>query len=168
MLPRSGSLELNSLSHKELRARQATARIASVAALPPLLKAHFLAPRHAGDPCGAEGLGRAENQACGDVLELGIWAAGGRVAEVRFRAEACSATLASASLVCTALEGRSVAEARALDCEALVASAGGVPASKGHAPRLVARALSAALEDLGARYPGHAADPARAERTSDS
>jgi NifU-like protein len=162
------SSALNPLLHKELRAHQGTARIAPVASLPPLLKAHFLSPRHAGDPWGAQGLGRTENQACGDLLELGIWVAEGRIVQVRFRAEACSATLASASLVCTQLEGRTVAEARALDCEALVAGAGGVPASKGHAPKLVARALAAALEALRARYPGHAADPAPAERTSDS
>jgi NifU-like protein involved in Fe-S cluster formation len=82
----------------------------------------------------------------------------------RFRAEACSATLAVASLVCTALESATLEQASALDCESLIAAAGGLPPAKRHAGQVVARALAGALADLRARYPGRAVESPRALR----
>jgi NifU-like protein involved in Fe-S cluster formation len=111
-------------------------------------------------------VGRAGNQACGDLLELGLWVEEGRIAQVRFRAEACSATVACASLACEALAGQTLEGAGSLDCADLIARAGGLPQGKGHAAELVARALAGALSDLGARYPGRAVDPSRAARPS--
>ena len=166
-MPPEGSIcALKSLLHKPLSADLRLARIAFVAALPPLLKAHFLHPRQVGDPQGADGLGRAENQACGDRLELGVWVGEGRVSQVRFRAEGCSATLAAASLVSTALDGATLEQANALDCAALIASAGGLPPAKRHAAQVVARALAGALADLRARYPERAAELPPAPRPS--
>jgi len=166
-LVRKGRSEaLKSLLHKPLSAREASARIASVSALPEALKAHFLEPRHVGDPQGADGLGQAGNQACGDRLELGIWVREGAVVEARFRAEACSATLAVASLLCTALEGVRLEQAQALDCAALIEAAGGLPPAKRHAGQVVERALAGALRDLRARYPERAVEPPRAARPS--
>lgn len=124
-----------------------------MAALPPLLEHHFRFPRHAGDPSGADALGRGRNAACGDELELGLWVARGLVREVRFRARACSATLATASLVGERLAGATVEEARALDLGQLLAAAGGLPRGRGHARAVVQRALEQALSGLGTRYP---------------
>ena len=119
-----------------------------------------------GDPQGAEGLGGAGNQACGDRLELGIWVQDGRLTKARFRAEACSATLAVASLVCAALEGATLQQALELDCETLIAGAGGLPPAKRHAGQVAARALAEALADLRARYPERAVEPTSAQRPS--
>lgn len=94
-----------------------------------------------------DGRGRAENPACGDVLELTLRVAGGRVAEVRFRARACSAVVATASLVTEAALGLPLAEALALDPAQLVARAGGLPPGRTHAPGVVGRALALALEE---------------------
>ena len=159
-------MALKSLFHKELSACRAAARIAFVGALPEALKAHFLLPRQVGDPQGADGLGRAGNQACGDALELGIWVREGRVTKTCFRAEACSATLAVASLVCTALEGATLEQAHGLDCQALIADAGGLPPAKRHAGQVAARAVAEALADLRARYPERAVEPPSALRPS--
>jgi NifU-like protein involved in Fe-S cluster formation len=98
-------------------------------------------------------VGRGANAACGDELELGLWAEGGRVVGVRWRARACSATLATASLACERLAGLSLEEAEAIDVGPLLAAAGGLPPGKGHARAVVERALSEALRALRARYP---------------
>lgn len=166
MAPRAGSAALKSFCGNELSRPPPASRIVDVAPLPPLLQAHFLAPRRIGDPSLAQGTARAENQACGDRLEVGLWADGGRISEVRFRARACSATVAAASLVCEALEGMAVQVARRTDCRGLIASAGGLPQGKAHAADLVARAVAAALADLGARYPERLVEPTRAPRPS--
>jgi len=121
--------------------------------LPPLLAKHFHAPQHVGDPHGADGVGRAANPACGDRLELGVWVAGGRIERVRFRARACSATLAAASLASEHLVGRTLEAAESLDLALLLEQAGGLPPGKAHARAVVERAVSGALGAVRARYP---------------
>jgi NifU-like protein involved in Fe-S cluster formation len=90
-------------------------------------------------------LGRAENQACGDQLWLGLRVANGRVSAAGFRAHGCSSLLACAALVCEALAGMDLERARAMDVEALARAAGGPPPRGLHATAVVARALRAAL-----------------------
>lgn len=113
------------------------------------LAQHLVAPRGAGIPEGASAAGRASNAACGDelVLHVGVGADGRLVAG--FQARACSATLAVASLVCERLAQLDRDGARALDLDALVAGAGGLPPARRHALELARRALDAALSGLG-------------------
>jgi len=81
---------------------------------------HFEHPRNAGTVADADALARIENPACGDVLELTVKAAGGRIAEIRFKAKGCVAAMACGSAV-TELVGRmTVADARKLTREELV------------------------------------------------
>jgi nitrogen fixation NifU-like protein len=54
------------------------------------------------------------NPLCGDKLRMDFRFADGRVAEVRFVGSGCSISLASASLICEAIEGRPIAEVKAL------------------------------------------------------
>ncbi|HVS11355.1 MAG TPA: iron-sulfur cluster assembly scaffold protein [Planctomycetota bacterium] len=113
--------------------------------LPELLQAHFQSPRNVGRMAPPACVGRAENAACGDLIELYARIEDGRLAEVSFQARGCSALIATASLASEALRGRSVDEAAGFDLEALVAGAGGLPPQRSHAPRVVARALAEAL-----------------------
>jgi NifU-like protein involved in Fe-S cluster formation len=116
-----------------------------VAALPPILEDHFRHPRGVGRLAGASGRGKSENPACGDVLEIEVACAGGRVREARFMAHGCSSVIAVASLVVGALGGRSLEEARGFDVEGAVAAAGGLPNNRRHAVSVVSRALLDAL-----------------------
>jgi nitrogen fixation protein NifU and related proteins len=113
----------------------------------PPIWAHFRSPRNTGVLGPPARHGRAENRACGDVLDLYVLLDGERVVELRFQARACSSVIAAASLATEALRGKSVAEARLLDVRALVDAAGGVPRQKSHAPDVIARALAEALAD---------------------
>ena len=65
------------------------------AALGPGLREHLRSPRNAGELEAPDGRGRGENPACGDVLEFTLRVEDGRVAELRFRASACSAVIAA-------------------------------------------------------------------------
>lgn len=116
--------------------------------LPPLLADHFARPRNAGDLAGATHEGRATNPACGDVLVLRLRVAAGRIEGAAFRAQGCSALLATSSLVTEALIGATVEESRSLDPWALVREAGGVPRESEHAPAVARRALLQAIEPL--------------------
>jgi NifU-like protein len=125
----------------------------AVEPLPSLLRKHFLDPRGAGSPAGADLRGSAANAACGDRLELGLWLAGERVARARFEAGGCSALIAAASLVCERLAGVPVDDLRDLDPHAWLREAGGLPRRGVHAGAVVQRALAEAVRGLPGRYP---------------
>ena len=73
---------------------------------------HFEHPRNAGALADADASARVENPACGDVLELTVKIADGRIAEIRFRAKGCVAAMACGSAVTELVSGKTVAEAR--------------------------------------------------------
>ena len=54
------------------------------------------------------------NPLCGDRLRMDFRFLDGRIERVRFSGEGCAISLASASLLCEAIEGKSVDEAKAL------------------------------------------------------
>jgi nitrogen fixation NifU-like protein len=94
------------------------------------------------EPCWR---GRAENAACGDVLELSFSLAGRRIDRAMFQARGCSAVIASASLATEALVGRSLREALELDFAGLIEAAGGLAPRRAHAARVVQRAVREAV-----------------------
>jgi nitrogen fixation NifU-like protein len=57
------------------------------------------------------------NPLCGDRLRIDMRFADGRVAEVRFSGAGCSISQASASMLCEAIEGRTLDEVKALSRE---------------------------------------------------
>lgn len=54
------------------------------------------------------------NPLCGDKLRMDFRFADGRVAEVRFSGTGCSISQASASMICEAIEGKTLDEVKAL------------------------------------------------------
>ena len=109
---------------------------------------HFEHPRNAGTVADADVSARIENPACGDVLELTVKVAGGRIAEIRFKAKGCVAAMACGSAVTELVSGRTVAEARKLTRDELVHAAGGLPATSTHASHLAIDTLAAVLRKI--------------------
>lgn len=79
-----------------------------------LLRDHDQRPRHYErlDPCRHVGLGY--NPRCGDKYSVFLEVEGEWLRKVRFMGWGCAVSKASASIMCEAMEGRSVAEGRAL------------------------------------------------------
>jgi nitrogen fixation protein NifU and related proteins len=107
---------------------------------------HFQHPRNCGELSDASGRARIENPACGDVLELAVKIADGRIADIRFRAQGCVAAMACASAITELAKGKSVEQARALDRHAVIAVVGSLPPASGHAAQLAIDALRAVLK----------------------
>jgi len=116
----------------------------------PQLLDHFQNPRNAGDVPSADGGAEIENPVCGDVVRLSLKMEEGRIAEIRFRAKGCVPSMACASALTELAQGRTLAEARALRREELIAAVGGLPQASTHAAQLALDALSAALRQLEA------------------
>jgi nitrogen fixation NifU-like protein len=109
---------------------------------------HFEHPRNAGTIADADATVRIENPACGDVLELTIRIADGRIEEIRFRAKGCVAAMACGSALTELVRGKSTDEARAVTREELLRAVGGLPPASLHASHLAMDALDALLRQL--------------------
>src|SRR6266853_493333 len=102
---------------------------------------HFENPRNAGDLPDASARIQVENPVCGDILELAIKVDKGVIVAARFRARGCVASVACASRLTEEVVGRSIADARSLRRETLVAALGGLPEGSDHASHLAMDAL---------------------------
>lgn len=109
---------------------------------------HFEHPRNAGVVDAPDASVRMENPACGDVLELTVKAAAGRIDAIRFRAKGCVASMACASALTELALGKPVVEVRKLSRDELVRAVGGLPAASEHASHLAMDALRAVLDKL--------------------
>ena len=110
---------------------------------------HFEHPRNVGEVAGADAFVRMENPACGDIMELTLKLAEGRIAEARYRTRGCVAAIACGSAMTEMLIGLTAAEAAALKRDAIVAAVGGLPNESTHASHLAIDALRAALKQIG-------------------
>lgn len=114
----------------------------------PQLLDHFEHPRNAGTIPDADASARIENPACGDILELTLKIAAGRIANIRFRAKGCVAAMACGSALTELVRGKSIDEARNLTREELLCAVGELPPASSHASHLAMDALHAALQQL--------------------
>ena len=71
---------------------------------------------------------------------------GGRIAEIRFLARGCVASMACASALTELAQGKTIAAARALSSEDILEAVGGVPEASLHASHLAIDALRAVLD----------------------
>ena len=114
---------------------------------------HFSNPHNVGTMEDPDGYGKVGSPVCGDIMELYIKVAEGKIADVKFRTFGCAAAIASSSIATEMIKGLSVEEAAELTDERVVAALGGLPEAKIHCSVLAASALYAALEDYYAKHP---------------
>ena len=74
---------------------------------------HFKHPRHAASLAEGEELVDEENPTCGDQIRLTADVVDGRVEAIRYEANGCAISMASASMMADLLVGKSVEDARA-------------------------------------------------------
>jgi nitrogen fixation NifU-like protein len=109
---------------------------------------HFQNPRNPGDVFEPDATAEIENPVCGDVLRLTLKLNSGRVTEIRFKAKGCVPSMACASALTELVSGQTLAGARALKRETVIAAVGGLPEASTHAAQLALDALAAALGQL--------------------
>ena len=107
-----------------------------------LLLDHYRNPRNCGDVSHADVVARGSNPRCGDEVEIGVTFDGETLKEEMFHGRGCSVCIASASLMTTAVTGktRHAAHQLALEMNAWFSSGEG---SQVPEPPAALRALSA-------------------------
>jgi nitrogen fixation NifU-like protein len=106
---------------------------------------HFEHPRCAGDLADANVRVRVENPVCGDILELTARIESEMIADVRFKARGCVASMAAGSLLCEQLKGAKLADVQAISREKIVHGLGGLSPESMHVSYLVMDGLRALL-----------------------
>ena len=79
-----------------------------------LILDHNKSPRNFGTLDGADRHAEGYNPLCGDQVALDLKLEGDRIADIKFSGNGCAISKASASLMTTAVKGKSLAEAEAL------------------------------------------------------
>ncbi len=111
----------------------------------PIVIDHFTNPRNVGWIEDADGVGKDSNPSCGDFTRMSVRIADGRVADVRFKTFGCSAAIASASMVTTLAQGRTLDEAAAIGPLDVLGALGGLPPEKEGCALMAAGALRSAI-----------------------
>lgn len=111
---------------------------------------HFKHPKNVGKMTNADGLGRAGNLKCGDIMHLYIKIGrdkNGRevIREASFQTFGCVIAIANTSLLTTMIKGKTLKEAMKIGKEDLIKKFGQVPLSKIHCSLLAVDALSEAI-----------------------
>ena len=110
---------------------------------------HFEHPRNIGELASPDAEVRLEHPVCGDIMSLAVKLADGRIDQVRYRTRGCVASIAAGSCLTEMIQGKSLAEASALQRENLLEALGGLPNASVHATHLAMDALAQVLKEAG-------------------
>jgi nitrogen fixation NifU-like protein len=110
---------------------------------------HFQHPRNVGALDDATAVGTAADD--DNLVIISLRMSDGRIVAARFRALACNACIACASIATVLLQGRRLEQARELTGDRLVEALDGLPAEKLACATLVATAIQKALDAAAVR-----------------
>lgn len=107
---------------------------------------YFQNPRCVGEIPDATGIAEVSNPICGDVMKLWVKVANGRITDAKFKAQGCSAAIATSSYATEMLIGLDVETARRIGRQEIADALGGLPAAKIHCSVLACDAIKEALK----------------------
>jgi len=107
---------------------------------------YFQNPRCVGELPDAHAVAQVSNPVCGDVMKLWVKVKEGRIEDAKFKAQGCSAAIATSSYATEMLIGMTVSDAREVTKEQIAEALGGLPASKIHCSVLASDAIKEVLK----------------------
>ena len=108
---------------------------------------HFRNPRNVRSMDDPDGVGRAVNEACSDVVTIYIRVKGDVVDDVSFKAQGCVACIAAASVTTELVQGKSLDDALQFKKEAILDVLGELPPVKIQCSMISPTALHEAVRD---------------------
>src|SRR5215467_1338697 len=107
---------------------------------------YFQNPRCVGEIPDAHAVVEVSNPVCGDVMKLWVKLDNGRIQDAKFKAQGCSAAIATSSYATEMIIGMDLNQARAITKEQIADALGGLPASKIHCSVLASEAIQKVLK----------------------
>lgn len=109
---------------------------------------HFSNPRNLGEIENADGVGKAGNPICGDIMNLSIQVEDNRIIDAKFKTFGCGAAIATSSMVTEMVKGKTIEEALEISNRAVAEALDGLPPIKMHCSVLAEEALRSAIADF--------------------
>ena len=114
---------------------------------------HFLKPKNAGIIKNADAIGKLENNACGDIMEVYLKIEKKKVSgkekeiikNIKFRTLGCPAAIATSDVLCDLAKGESLEEAEKISNLDIVKKLGGLPVIKLHCSVIGSKTLRDAI-----------------------
>jgi nitrogen fixation NifU-like protein len=107
---------------------------------------YFENPRCVGEIENADAVAQVSNPVCGDVMKLWLTIDAGRIIDAKFKAQGCSAAIATSSYATEMIIGMNLKQARTITKEDIADALGGLPGSKMHCSVLACDAIREALK----------------------
>lgn len=108
---------------------------------------HFSNPRNVGVIENPDGVGKAGNARCGDVMVLYITVKDGIIKDAKFKTMGCAAAIATSSMLTQLIKEKTLEEALRVSNKTVASALDGLPEIKMHCSVLAESALKAAIED---------------------
>lgn len=116
---------------------------------------HFLKPKNVGKIKNADGIGKLENDACGDIMyvyvKVGRKKIKGKekeiIKDIKFQTLGCPAAIAASDVLCELVKGKTLDEAEKIKESEITEKLGGLPVIKLHCSVLGAKTLKSAIEN---------------------
>lgn len=108
---------------------------------------HFLNPRNVGAIENPDGLGKAGNPRCGDMMVLYLKVKDEVIVDSKFKTMGCGAAIATSSMLTELIKGKTIEEASKVSNKTVAGSLDGLPEIKMHCSVLAEAALKAAIKD---------------------
>ena len=124
---------------------------------------HFTHPRNRGEMEDPDGIGEAQNPACGDTMRLFIKVEADRIIDAKFLTFGCGAAIASSSITTEMVKGKTIGEALTISNQVVAEALGGLPPAKIHCSVLAEQAIKAAVLDYQKKNPLRSASPQKGE-----
>ena len=109
---------------------------------------HFNNPRNLGEIENADGVGKAGNPVCGDIMNLFIKVKDNKIIDAKFKTFGCGAAIATSSMVTEMIKGKTIEEALKISNRAVAEALDGLPPIKMHCSVLAEEALRSAIDDF--------------------
>jgi len=107
---------------------------------------YFENPRCVGEIEDADAVAQVSNPVCGDVMKLWLKVDADKIIDAKFKAQGCSAAIATSSYATEMIIGMNLNQARSITRENLADALGGLPGSKMHCSVLACDAIREALK----------------------
>ncbi len=110
---------------------------------------HFSNPKFFGKIKNADGVGKAGNPLCGDLMELYIKVdpKNQKIKDIKFHTTGCAAAIASSDMICEIVKDKTIKEALKIDFKDIIKELGELPPIKVHCSVLANQALKSAIDN---------------------
>lgn len=108
---------------------------------------HVQRPRNQG-PLEGAAYGVSGDPGDGPWIEIWLRVEGDRIVDAAYRTHGCPSSIASGSVLCDLVRGRTLAQAMSLEAHDLLVVLGELPEGKGHFPSMAVEALRRAQQGV--------------------